>query len=286
MTESAYSSESASKLESDGADAGARADGGVIPGPAGVPKPGGSHVTTALLPPFPFNPFYFSTIPFLDRETFRFLRLDLLHRNQKFRVPVVGSVITQSSIVNHHRMKAGSSSLNPYATSYIPLSKREIPDASKGYDQGSTTQYQSPGFSENHDAVPESHDNLKLKNHSGFDSCGSSSNSSELAGKQALDVDHDMNLTYLQMVFPGVSDESLSSVYTACGGDMEATVDMLNELELHSDDFTENLPDSLDIGDVSEAGSSTEGGSQKLKKVVVGEDWETACSCQELFLVF
>ncbi|KAF5774049.1 putative polyadenylate-binding protein-interacting protein 5/6 [Helianthus annuus] len=55
------------------------------------------------------------------------------------------------------------------------------------------------------------------------------------------------------MVFPGVSDESLSSVYTACNGDIEAAVEMLSQLELHSGDFTENLPDSLDIGDVSEA---------------------------------
>ncbi|KAF5815187.1 putative polyadenylate-binding protein-interacting protein [Helianthus annuus] len=157
-------------------------------------------------------------------------------------------------------MNARSSSLNPYATSYIPLSRRGTPEASKGYDHGSTTEY-----------LPETADNLKLKNHSGFDSYGSSSHSSELAGKQALDVDHDMNLAYLQMVFAGVSDESLSSVYTACGGDMEATVEMLTQLELHSGDFTENLPDSLDIGDVSEAGSSSEGGTQKLKKVAVGE---------------
>ncbi|KVH08887.1 polyadenylate-binding protein-interacting protein 5 [Cynara cardunculus var. scolymus] len=179
-------------------------------------------------------------------------------------------------------MKARASSLNPYATSYVPLSRRGPNDESKGhestvtdskmrnqaawlaYDPGSTTQ--------NYDAstaVPDSPDSLKLKNHSVF---GSSSHSAELAGKQAMDVDHDMNLAYLQMIFSGVSDESLSSVYTANGGDMEATVEMLNQLEVHSGDFSENLPESLDIGDVSEAGSSSEGGSQKLKKVAaIGE---------------
>ncbi|KAL4567767.1 hypothetical protein LXL04_023360 [Taraxacum kok-saghyz] len=163
-------------------------------------------------------------------------------------------------------MKARSSSLNPYATSYIPLSRR-----------GSTTHDPS---TQNHGSsvtitVTEGPDNLKLKNHSGFDSYGSSSSqqsAAELAGKQAMDVDHDMNLAYLQMTFPGVSDESLSSVYLANRGDMEATVDMLNQLEMHSGDFSENLPDSLDIGDVSEAGSSSsEGGSQKMKKVAVGK---------------
>lgn len=116
-------------------------------------------------------------------------------------------------------MKARASSLNPYATAYIPLSRRGPTDESKGYEPGSTTH--------------ESSDSLKLKNHSGFDSYGSSSHSAELAGKQTLDVDHDMNLAYLQMVFTGVSDESLSSVYTACRGDMEATVDMLNQLEVN-----------------------------------------------------
>ncbi|KAF5806862.1 putative polyadenylate-binding protein-interacting protein [Helianthus annuus] len=168
-------------------------------------------------------------------------------------------------------MKARSSSLNPYATSYIPLSRRGATDESKTYDHGNATLNQSPRYSENHDTVPESPHSLKLKNHSGFGSYGSSSHTAELAGKQALDIDHDMNLAYLQMVFPGVSDESLSSVYTACNGDIEAAVEMLSQLELHSGDFTENLPDSLDIGDVSEAGSSSEGGSQKLKKVVVAE---------------
>nr|XP_043628873.1 polyadenylate-binding protein-interacting protein 5 [Erigeron canadensis] len=174
-------------------------------------------------------------------------------------------------------MKARVSSLNPFATSYIPLSRRGTTDESKGYDPGNTTLNQSLGYFENQDtsaALPESSESLKLKSHSGFESFesyGSSSHSAELAGKQALDVDHDMNLAYLQMNFPGVSHESLSSVYTACGGDMEATIEMLNQLELHSDDFTENLPDSLDIGDVSEAGSSSEGGSQKLKKVAVAD---------------
>lgn len=131
-------------------------------------------------------------------------------------------------------MKARASSLNPYATAYIPLSRRGTADESKGYDSGSTTHNQSPMYSENDAsaAVPENPDNLKLKSHSGFDSYGSSSHSAELAGKQASDVDHDMNLAYLQMIFSGVSDESLSSVYTACGGDMETTVEMLNQLEV------------------------------------------------------
>ncbi|KAF5774050.1 hypothetical protein HanXRQr2_Chr13g0595811 [Helianthus annuus] len=83
-------------------------------------------------------------------------------------------------------MKARSSSLNPYATSYIPLSRRGATDESKTYDHGNATLNQSPRYSENHDTVPESPHSLKLKNHSGFGSYGSSSHTAELAGKQAL----------------------------------------------------------------------------------------------------
>nr|GEX39905.1 polyadenylate-binding protein-interacting protein 5 [Tanacetum cinerariifolium] len=43
----------------------------------------------------------------------------------------------------------------------------------------------------------------------------SSSQSVEIAGK---DVDYDMNSTYLQMSFLGISDESLSCVYAANEG--------------------------------------------------------------------
>ncbi|KAJ9537506.1 LOW QUALITY PROTEIN: hypothetical protein OSB04_030239, partial [Centaurea solstitialis] len=88
------------------------------------------------------------------------------------------------------------------------------------YDPESTTQ--------NHDAS-ENPDSLKLKIHSVF---GHQNHIAlRLTGKQAMDVDHDMNLAYLQMILPGISDESLSGVYTTNGGDMEATVEMLNQLE-------------------------------------------------------
>ncbi|GJV96114.1 polyadenylate-binding protein-interacting protein 6 [Tanacetum coccineum] len=163
-------------------------------------------------------------------------------------------------------MKTGTS-LNPYATAYIPLSRRGAGDESKGFEStvvGTTAawvgQNQYPEYSQNDDglALPQNRDNVQHKNKS-ESVFGSSSQSAEIAGK---DADYDMNLAYLQMSFPGISDESLSGVYAANGGDMEATLDMLDQLELYSGDSLENLPDSLDIGDVSEAGSSS---VQKLK---------------------
>nr|GEZ60685.1 hypothetical protein [Tanacetum cinerariifolium] len=57
---------------------------------------------------------------------------------------------------------------------------------------------------------------------------GSSSQSAEIAGKY---VDYDMNLTYLQMSFLGISNESLSGVYATNKGDMKTTLDMLHQLE-------------------------------------------------------
>ena len=50
--------------------------------------------------------------------------------------------------------------------------------------------------------------------------------------KHILDEEFEMNLTYLQMTFPGISDESLSNVYLANKGDLESTVVMLNQLEV------------------------------------------------------
>lgn len=160
-------------------------------------------------------------------------------------------------------MKTGTS-LNPYATAYIPLSRRGAGDESKGYEStvvGTTAAWVGQNqYSQNYDglALPQNRDNVQHKNKS-ESVFGSSSQSVEIAGK---DVDYDMNLAYLQMIFPGISDESLSGVYAANGGDMEATLEMLDQLELYSGDSLENLPDSLDIGDVSEAGSSS---AQKLK---------------------
>jgi len=86
-----------------------------------------------------------------------------------------------------------------------------------------------------------------------------------------VDEDYDMDLAYLQMTFPGVSEESLFDVYIANKGDLEFTVDMLNQLELYSVDSLENLPDTLDIGDVSEAGSSSEAAASLKLKNVAGE---------------
>ncbi|XP_059642279.1 polyadenylate-binding protein-interacting protein 5-like [Cornus florida] len=183
-------------------------------------------------------------------------------------------------------MKTGTSSLNPYAASYIPLSQRGAPDGNKDYKltaehskngnetiwlglhSEDTTQNQLQSkVSQNYDAygILDS----KLTAHSASASYGSlSHNPSEMIEKQILDEEFDMGLAYLQMTFPGISDESLSDVYLANNGDLEATVDMLNHLEMYTVDSDEDIPGSSKSVDVSEPGSSSKAAaSLKLKKL-------------------
>ncbi|GKD62407.1 hypothetical protein Tco_1299916 [Tanacetum coccineum] len=72
---------------------------------------------------------------------------------------------------------------------------------------------------ENYDglSLPQNRDNVQHNNKSEY-VFGSSSQSAEIARKV---IDYDMNLTYLQMSFLGISDESLSGVYATNEGDME-----------------------------------------------------------------
>ncbi|PIA65236.1 hypothetical protein AQUCO_00100608v1 [Aquilegia coerulea] len=143
-------------------------------------------------------------------------------------------------------MDVRKSTLNPYASSYIPLAKRGNGNESK------------PVQMTHGDFV--SHDKIAFTKHP----------ESYIKGNaQNLDEETEIDLAYLGATFPGVSSQSLSDVYYANGCDVEASVDMLKELE-YPVEFSQHLPDTLDIGDVPEFGSSTEGTSVK-PKVIVGE---------------
>ncbi|XVF34448.1 hypothetical protein REPUB_Repub18cG0059700 [Reevesia pubescens] len=179
-------------------------------------------------------------------------------------------------------MKPGVSSLNPYAASYIPLAKRgandnvRAKDIKRGNDtawfEASSNFAQNPYYSnasldpvtcgtgKHH--IPEA---SALKSHPAHSYL--MQNPGEMTDKQIMDEEFDMDLEYLRMTFPGLSNESLLDVYLANNGDLEATVDMLNQLEMYTVESSETLPDTLDIGDVSEAGSSATCGALKLKNV-------------------
>ncbi|KAE9609209.1 hypothetical protein Lal_00020232 [Lupinus albus] len=152
------------------------------------------------------------------------------------------------------------SSLNPYAASYVPLSKRESAGRTLVTDKGS----------ENHDSIKMTGDfqtNSQFASNS-YDS-SSSLNRVQLADNQFTDEDHiDLDIEFLKMSFPGISEESLREVYMLSRDDLDAAIDMLTQLEF--DDGVESsgsLPETLDIGDVSEPILSADSASLKLKNV-------------------
>ncbi|KAH8504289.1 hypothetical protein Peur_046133 [Populus x canadensis] len=172
----------------------------------------------------------------------------------------------------------GFSTLNPYAAAYIPLSKRDSADRIE--NPGWTVQGGNPNVwygSAKHNAQIRQNDKgpisvpemSMLKSQSGYGSYGSSSqNSYEMTGKQTVDEEFEMDLEYLRINFPGISDESLTGVYMANKGDIDAAIDMLNQLEFDTLESSGNLPDTLDIGDVYEPRPSAEASSVKPKTVV------------------
>lgn len=143
-------------------------------------------------------------------------------------------------------MKPGVSTLNPYAASYIPLSKREAADqievpgwTTRASQGGNQTFCYGPAenMAQNwqQDKVPSIPQVSVLTSQSAPGFYGSSSQrANEMTEKQMLlDDEAEMDLEYLRMTFPGISYESLTDVYTANKGDLEAAVDMLNQLEVN-----------------------------------------------------
>jgi len=149
-------------------------------------------------------------------------------------------------------MKGARFSLNPYAASYVPLHRRGAPDDNKangstesGYPNGNQTLYEksSHNLEIAEDSIP------KGNTFNPSNGSSSSQNPNEVTEKKGFDEEYEMDMAYLSMTFPGISDESLADVYKANNCDLEATVDMLNELE--------NSEDNADVGGASGAVSST-----------------------------
>ncbi|XP_027356891.1 polyadenylate-binding protein-interacting protein 5-like [Abrus precatorius] len=82
---------------------------------------------------------------------------------------------------------------------------------------------------------------------------------------QSMEDDPEMVIDYLKMTFPGISEQSLVDVYNVSGGDLNASIDMLSEIEFDGVDLSGSLPDTLGIGDVSDSVSSPDSASPKRK---------------------
>lgn len=146
-------------------------------------------------------------------------------------------------------MKPGVSSLNPYAESYIPLSKRDANDstyvtARVCKSDNECAQFGSPAQlhhkasidSKSHgtEKVPLCPEVFTVKSPPVVHGYGSlAQNVNQVTDKQISDEEYDMDLEYLQMSFPGISVQSLTDVYLANKGDLETTIDMLNQLEVN-----------------------------------------------------
>ncbi|KAE8665345.1 hypothetical protein F3Y22_tig00112632pilonHSYRG00049 [Hibiscus syriacus] len=125
--------------------------------------------------------------------------------------------------------KAGVSSLNAYAASYVPVAKKKDP----------TVKDIKPG---NEAAA-------------WFEPCSLMRNPGEMSAEQITVSYEDFNkdLEFLAWL----SSESVLNVYLENNRDPEATIDRLNRPEMYTVESAETLPVTLDIGDVTESRSST-----------------------------
>ncbi|CAA0821339.1 Polyadenylate-binding protein-interacting protein 6 [Striga hermonthica] len=178
-------------------------------------------------------------------------------------------------------MRTGSSSLNPNAAAYVPLFKRGVSSANSELNNGSEFVWsgQQPNTllpqSQTHglhvSATQTGEGSRRNTQHGGGESFASTSQYPNPI-QPSFDEEFDMDLAYLQMTFPGISFESLSEVYLANRCDLDSAVDMLHQLEVYPDDSSDKLPDTLDIGDVSEPATvGKPSSSQKAKNPLADE---------------
>ncbi|KAK4797229.1 hypothetical protein SAY86_029555 [Trapa natans] len=179
------------------------------------------------------------------------------------------------------------SSLNPNASSYVPLSQRVVDcktEPLRGSDKITENSINSCQVYVERKAcdVSNSHEIESFPitgkfSPEGYYAEGSSLLPVLLTEKLVLDEEYNMDLDYLEMRFPEFSHQSLSGVYIANRGDIEASIDMLNDLEYSPYESPECLPETLDIGDVAETVPSIEYTTLKLKNVV-GEEADASSS--------
>ncbi|KAL9247868.1 hypothetical protein vseg_021251 [Gypsophila vaccaria] len=147
-------------------------------------------------------------------------------------------------------METTAPTLNPFAVSYVPLAKRVVDDVVK---ECKTVPREADVSDDAYAAVED----LKLKAHQ-----GATEFSQEMDDSIIMDDDSEIDLAYLQMIFPGVSDQSVADVYNVNMGDLEAALDMLSDLETALDQA-----DGLNIENAVEPVSASGECSSSVKAV-------------------
>lgn len=141
-------------------------------------------------------------------------------------------------------MNPGAASrLNPDVDLYIPQPKKEADDKtyvtdndSKKFDGAILFQRPQPivkdpnvPTSQNISAFEAPH----LKSQPACNSHGSRTQNAALMTDKAIpDEQFHMDIDYLRESFPGISDQSLADVYILNRFDLDATIDMLTQLEV------------------------------------------------------
>uniref|UniRef100_A0A7N0TA35 CUE domain-containing protein n=1 Tax=Kalanchoe fedtschenkoi TaxID=63787 RepID=A0A7N0TA35_KALFE len=152
-------------------------------------------------------------------------------------------------------MSPGPSKLNPYAAAYVPIAKRRDDASNLAHVDSDSSKAFAGSSSQNATEFVSEEKGHILSSFLDY----SSQEYSQVAGGHADGGQLEMDLAYLQTLFPSISEQSLSDVYFVNDCDLDAAYDMLSQLE--------TLPDSLDIGDVSEPQILPEFANLKLKEV-------------------
>ncbi|KAF8091006.1 hypothetical protein N665_0458s0010 [Sinapis alba] len=177
-------------------------------------------------------------------------------------------------------MKPGGSALNPHAAAYVPLSKREGGySANKPAAAAAThhVQYQPYGASHGYgDQRKGSFPGSQM-----YTMPKTTYYSSENQMRDE-DLEMDMDIEFLLATFSDLSHESINDVYLANNGDLDATIEMLNQLEIYSTEAQEYLPDTLDIGDVPETTIKPSTSSAPKQKIVSNEAGASSTSSGNL----
>ncbi|CAF2351416.1 hypothetical protein YC2023_123997 [Brassica napus] len=164
--------------------------------------------------------------------------------------------IAVSFLPRQGAMKPGSGAfaLNPHATSYVPLYKRVDHHDMDGLLFANPTT-QDLSFEDVQVSMPKISSEVayKLIRDDDFD----------------MEMEIDMDIEYLLVTFSGLSQESITDVYLANSGDLEATIEMLNQLEIYSNEAQENLPETLDIGVMCESAGPSTSKCSTQKKVAI-----------------
>ncbi|XP_068652637.1 polyadenylate-binding protein-interacting protein 5-like [Aristolochia californica] len=140
------------------------------------------------------------------------------------------------SLLDNDPLKPRKSLLNPYADSFVPLSRQgagkhnksddtseNIKESSQVMMSESETSNIASGIAKSH--VDASHFNkLSLEN-------STLKNPDDETERPNIVDELEYDLAFLAATFPGVSDQSLADVYFANGGDLDATIEMMNQLE-------------------------------------------------------